>query len=148
MRHDRQMDPQRDELTGVSLDYLARLEQGRATNPSPSELASLARARHGDRVAADRLGGRERNIDLRAAAPRSAELWSTHPVKPRVTSRKALRHPEVGLITLDCDVLIVQDSDLRLIVYAPAIGSPDADALALLATVGSQTFARASGVDG
>ena len=32
------------QLAGVSLDYLARLEQGRADNPSPSVLASLARA--------------------------------------------------------------------------------------------------------
>jgi transcriptional regulator with XRE-family HTH domain len=32
------------QLAGVSLDYLARLEQGRATNPSASVLASLARA--------------------------------------------------------------------------------------------------------
>jgi len=31
-------------LAGVSLDYLARLEQGRATNPSPSVLAALASA--------------------------------------------------------------------------------------------------------
>lgn len=32
------------QLAGVSLDYLARLEQGRARNPSPSVLAALARA--------------------------------------------------------------------------------------------------------
>jgi transcriptional regulator with XRE-family HTH domain len=31
-------------LAGVSVDYLARLEQGRASNPSPSVLAPLARA--------------------------------------------------------------------------------------------------------
>ena len=31
------------QLAGVSLDYLARLEQGRAGNPSASVLASLAR---------------------------------------------------------------------------------------------------------
>ncbi|MFT3865447.1 MAG: helix-turn-helix transcriptional regulator [Solirubrobacterales bacterium] len=31
-------------LAGVSVDYLARLEQGRAANPSPQVLAALARA--------------------------------------------------------------------------------------------------------
>ena len=31
-------------LAGVSVDYLSRLEQGRATNPSPQVLAALARA--------------------------------------------------------------------------------------------------------
>lgn len=32
------------DLAGVSVDYLVRLEQGRATSPSPQVLASLARA--------------------------------------------------------------------------------------------------------
>src|SRR3954467_15498764 len=32
------------QLAGLSVDYLARLEQGRAANPSPSVLAPLARA--------------------------------------------------------------------------------------------------------
>src|SRR3712207_4271248 len=32
------------QLAGVSVDYLSRLEQGRAQSPSPSVLASLARA--------------------------------------------------------------------------------------------------------
>src|SRR5215207_10090655 len=32
------------QLAGLSVDYLARLEQGRATHPSPSVLAPLARA--------------------------------------------------------------------------------------------------------
>jgi transcriptional regulator with XRE-family HTH domain len=238
------------QLSGVSLDYLARLEQGRASNPSPSVLAALARAlrctdaerahlfrlagqaepargtihRHitpGVQRMLDRLTdvpvmvldaawqvlaanhlatvllgesidgeGHQRNIawrhftgaasrlvrsdeehatadteivadlhealgrypadhsladlirDLRAASPRFAELWQTRPVKPRVASRKTFMHPEIGTITLDCDVLVVQGSDLRLIVYTPAIGSPDADSLALLSAIGVQSFSR------
>ena len=31
-------------LAGVSVDYIVRLEQGRATNPSPQLLSALARA--------------------------------------------------------------------------------------------------------
>src|SRR5215470_8862537 len=31
-------------LAGISVDYLVRLEQGRATNPSPQVLAALSRA--------------------------------------------------------------------------------------------------------
>jgi hypothetical protein len=78
--------------------------------------------------------------DLRAASPRFAELWSRPAVAPRAASRKTFEHPEVGLVTLDCDVLTVQDSDLRLVVYTAAPGSADANALALLAAVGLQTF--------
>jgi transcriptional regulator with XRE-family HTH domain len=232
------------DLAGVSVDYLARLEQGRAAHPSPSVLAALARAlrltreerghlfrvagqaepgagrvdRHitpgvqrildrladvpvmvvdagwevvalnpvataliGDlsdepnilrrhftgmpsrlvryqdaaaseaeyvadlRDAAGRYPDDERLerliADLRAASPRFDELWSHPAVARRAASRKSFEHPELGLITVDCDVLTVRDSDLRLVVYTAAPGSPDANALALLGAVGLQTFA-------
>jgi transcriptional regulator with XRE-family HTH domain len=236
------------QLAGVSLDYLARLEQGRAGSPSPSVLAALARAlrltdderahlfrladhaephsgtinRHvgpGVQRLLDRLGdvpvmvfdvswqivaanplasallgdlsgasSRERNLawrhftgapsrlvrseaeelaadaeivgdlrealgrypadaqlralvdDLRATSARFAAAWEEHPVARRSAGRKTFRHPEVGEITLDCDVLVVQESDLRLVVYTAACGSSDAEALALLGTIGLQSF--------
>jgi MmyB-like transcription regulator ligand binding domain len=58
----------------------------------------------------------------------------------RVAGRKTIDHPEVGRLTLDCDVLEVHGSDLRLVVYTAAPGTPDADALALLGVVGLQRF--------
>jgi transcriptional regulator with XRE-family HTH domain len=236
-------------LAGVSVDYLARLEQGRASNPSPSVLAPLARAlrlsdderahlfrvaghaepdagrirRHltpsvqrvldrladvpvlvvdvaweivaSNAMAAALLGDvsgatpRDRNIawrkftdtpsrvvrtaeetaefeagvvadlhealgrhpddeplralidDLRRVSPRFAELWEQRPVAQHDAARKTLMHPEVGPITLDCDVLTVGGSDLRLIVYTAPPGSDDARALALLGAVGLQSFA-------
>jgi transcriptional regulator with XRE-family HTH domain len=237
------------QLAGLSVDYLARLEQGRARSPSASVLAPLARAlrltdderAHLFRIAGhaqpatermphhltpgvqrvlDRLADvpvtvvdaswqqiaanplaaalfgdlsdappRERNIlwrhftglpsrivrtpaeddvmeaeavadlhdavgrypaderlralvdDLREVSPRFAELWEQRPVRRHIASRKTLVHPEVGEVTLDCDVLNVRGSDLRLIVYTAAPGSPDAQALALLGAVGLQSFA-------
>jgi transcriptional regulator with XRE-family HTH domain len=240
------------QLAGVSVDYLARLEQGRASSPSPSVLASLARAlrlsgderthlfelagqappgrgtidRHitpslqrlldrladvpvlvldaaCETIAMNALGTallgdlsglprRERNIawrvftrapttvvrteeewataevmhvadlriafarhpqdeelcalieELRATRPRFAELWEQRPVMPAPSRRKRFRHPEVGVITLDCEALAVQGSDLELIVYTATPGTPDADALALLATIGLQSFDGAS----
>jgi transcriptional regulator with XRE-family HTH domain len=236
-------------LAGLSVDYLARLEQGRATNPSPSVLAPLARALrlsteerdHLYRVAGhaapadgemnrhltpgvqrmlDRLGDvpvtvidaawtvvatnplatalvgdvsgedeRGRNVawrhftggksrvvrsdeetaqmeaecvadlhdavgrfprderlrslvdDLLAASPRFAALWEAHPVSRHGAARKTFDHPEIGRVTLDCDHLAVEGTDLRLIVYTAAPGSPDANALALLGAVGLQSFA-------
>jgi hypothetical protein len=47
-------------------------------------------------------------------------------------------HPEVGSITLDCDVLSVEGSDVRIVVYSPTPGSADAEALALVGVVGLQ----------
>jgi PAS domain-containing protein len=78
--------------------------------------------------------------DLRAAGPRFAQLWEQRPVARRTAGRKSLVHPEVGRITLDCDMLAVMGSDLRMIVYTAAPGSPDADALALLGAIGTQSF--------
>ena len=78
--------------------------------------------------------------DLRAATPRFAELWEQRPVARRTASRKTFLHPEAGPITLDCDVLVVQGSDLRLVVYTAPSGSPDAESLALLGAIGLQSF--------
>ena len=236
------------QLAGVSVDYLARLEQGRAHSPSPSVLGAVARAlrlsddershlfrlaghtepgpgtinRHitpslqrlldrltdvpvmivdaaGEIVAANPLatallgdvsGGsrRDRTIpwrhftggpsrivrtageqaeaeeamvgelrdalgrfpydqylrslieDLLQASVRFAELWEQRPVARAPARRKTFRHPEIGEITLDCDALSVQGSDLQVIVYTTSAGSPDADALALLAAIGLQSF--------
>jgi transcriptional regulator with XRE-family HTH domain len=76
--------------------------------------------------------------DLRAVSPRFDELWRTRPAADRITERKTIVHPQVGRITVDCDVLTVKGSDLRLIVYSAASGSPAADALALVGVVGLQ----------
>jgi transcriptional regulator with XRE-family HTH domain len=75
---------------------------------------------------------RELIAALRARSPIFAELWEQRPVKPRRADRKTFIHPEAGPITLDCDILSVRGSDLRLIVYTAPPGSPDAEALASL----------------
>src|ERR1700754_5188620 len=236
------------ELAGLSVGYLTRLEQGRASHPSPLVLGALARALrltadeeqtlfrlagqvpHGgermdrqitpgvqrmlDRMQdlpvlvndaswellgtnamgaaligdPSRLQGRERNMawceftgvrrrvihtpeqraavqaeivadlhvaaarwphderlqaligDLQAVSPRFAELWETRPALVRASARKTFDHPEVGRLTLDCDTLLVHGSDLRIVVFSAAPGTPDADALALIGVVGLQTF--------
>ena len=231
-------------LAGVSVDYLVRLEQGRAYNPSRQVVASLARALrlteperdHLYRLAGhippgphqmpehltpgvqrllDRLdaavsvhdpawtilawnpawaalmgdpsawSGRERNIvwrafaglptrlvrndeearafkrgtvaDLRAVLGRYPRdpvlrslindlnrieefrtLWATAQVAENHSARKTIDHPEVGPLTLDCDVLTVAGSDLRVIAYTAAPGSVDADRFDLVRVIGLQ----------
>ena len=70
--------------------------------------------------------------DLLQRSPRFAELWHRHPVARVPTRRKTFRHPEVGEITVDCEALQVQGSDLSVIVYTAPAGSDDEAALELL----------------
>jgi transcriptional regulator with XRE-family HTH domain len=77
---------------------------------------------------------------LRATSSRFVELWASGVVAEHREDRKRIAHPEVGLLTLDCDVLTVSGSDLRVVTYTAAPGSADADALALLAVLGTQTL--------
>lgn len=84
----------------------------------------------------------ERIEQLRAVSPRFEELWAARPTAQHTAARKTFEHPEVGRLTLDCDTLSVQGTDLRLIIYTAPPGSPDAEALKLLGVVGLQRFAR------
>lgn len=89
----------------------------------------------------DRL--RQLIVDLRGSSTDFARLWSEHAVAPYVSDRKTVAHPELGLLTLDCDVLTVTGSDLRIVVYTAAPGTPEADALTLLAVVGTHRLSGA-----
>ena len=57
---------------------------------------------------------------------------------PRTAGRKTIDSPAVGLVTLDCDVLVTLDSDLRIIVYSARPNSEDAGKLDLLRVTGPQ----------
>ncbi len=235
-------------LAGVSVEYLVRLEQGRARHPSPQLLGALARAlrltdderdhlyrvggaavpsdgvvsQHitpGVRRMLDRLGdlpigvhsaawdlvwwnplwaaltgdpselhGLERNVawrhfmtapgvidfdeqhaeefssdlvaDLRAAAgrypqdPRLTTLvsrlraespdfrhrWGEAHIASHRSSTKTATATPVGPIAIDCDVLTAPGTDLRIVIYTVAPGTPDASKLALLKVTGIQAL--------
>ena len=71
--------------------------------------------------------------ELTSHSPRFAELWESGEVgSPQDQSRhKIIDHPDVGLIALDCDALIVAGDDLRIMVYTAEPGTEDAERLAL-----------------
>ncbi|WP_326689368.1 MULTISPECIES: helix-turn-helix transcriptional regulator [unclassified Streptomyces] len=77
---------------------------------------------------------------LRAHSERFAELWDAGVVGRQEGSRKTVEHPQVGPLTLDCDVLSVAGSDLRVMVYTAEPGTQDAERLALLAVLGTQSL--------
>jgi transcriptional regulator with XRE-family HTH domain len=76
--------------------------------------------------------------DLLRASPRFATVWAARVVSSTGSNSKTIIHPEVGAITLDCDVLTVAGSDLRLVVYTAEPSSPDADRLRLVQVIGLQ----------
>lgn len=78
--------------------------------------------------------------ELRANSDRFAELWDTGAVGRHVASRKTVDHPQVGALTLDCDLLSVAGSNLRIMVYTAEPGSQDAERLALLTVLGTQAL--------
>lgn len=79
---------------------------------------------------------------LRAASSRFHDLWEAHAVGVHGSDTKTIHHPEVGPITLDCDVLTVPGSDLRIVAYTAAPGTDAVAKLRLLAVVGTQDMAE------
>jgi transcriptional regulator with XRE-family HTH domain len=74
---------------------------------------------------------------LRAESEDFARHWGrAHVARHRSSTKTALT--AVGPVVIDCDVLTVPGSDLRLVVYTAAPGSPDASALELLRVTGLQ----------
>ncbi|MEU4512389.1 helix-turn-helix transcriptional regulator [Nonomuraea wenchangensis] len=80
-------------------------------------------------------------VDLRAGSDRFADLWDSGTVGHHEAARKTIDHPRVGAVTLDCDVLAVSGSDLRIMIYTAEPGTEDAERLALLTVLGTQTLA-------
>lgn len=81
---------------------------------------------------------RELVNELHQASPRFVKLWASRVVNSVGSNRKTIVHPEVGPITLNCDVLTVAGADLRLVVYTAEPSSPDADRLRLVQVIGLQ----------
>ena len=190
-------------LAGISVDYVTRLEQGRASSPSAQVVEALARAlrlseterAHLFRLAGLALPGPDtvsryitpsvhRLLDRLSGTPVAVydATWTlltynqpyaalmgdpsgwhgnqrngvwrnlVEPQASRVrqapdarwafeaAERKTIDHPQVGTLTLDCDVLTVQGSDLRIMIYTAEPGTEDAERLALLTVLGTQAL--------
>lgn len=74
--------------------------------------------------------------ELIGSTQRFAELWHAGAVAGHAEDHKTIHHPEVGPITVDCDVLTGPDSDLKIVIYTAAPGSEDADRLELALVLG------------
>lgn len=77
----------------------------------------------------DRLAGLVR--ELTAGSERFAELWAAGVVGAHREDRKIVAHPEVGPITVDCDVMAEGDADRKVVVLTAAPGTEDETKLRL-----------------
>ena len=132
-----------EENNGVWRQFLGSDSRTRLT---PEERLGLQTALVGDlRSAVARYPDdprlRRLVTELRARSDRFAELWDSGVVGRHESARKTIDHPHVGTLTLDCDVLTVAGSDLRIMVYTAAPGTEDAERLALLTVLGTQSLA-------
>ncbi|MFF4472113.1 helix-turn-helix transcriptional regulator [Streptomyces sp. NPDC001599] len=79
---------------------------------------------------------------LRARSEEFAALWDSHEVAVRRGDVKRFLHPVVGLLELDCEVLLSPEHDQRLVVYTARPGSESHERLELLRVVGLQNLTR------
>ncbi|MGW5863464.1 helix-turn-helix transcriptional regulator [Streptomyces sp. NPDC055239] len=77
---------------------------------------------------------------LRTRSPLFEELWQSGAAVPPPGAHKTIDHPHVGAITLDCDILHVTGNDLHIMIYTAEPGTEDAERLALLSVIGTQTL--------
>lgn len=130
--------PSATELPGQNLVLATFLGEGPAPIAVPhGDVEEFERVLVADlRSSVADLGDDDRFRSLittaRNRSRRFAELWDEGSAAAHSSLVKTVRHPVVGDITLDCDVMTVPDSDIRLIVHTAATGSADAEKLALL----------------
>jgi transcriptional regulator with XRE-family HTH domain len=96
---------------------VADLRRASARYPGDPRLAALIR----------------RTLDGNA---RFAALWHDGAVGGHAEDRKTIRHPDIGDVTVDCDVLSDSDTDLKIVIYTAAPGSEDATKLDLALVAG------------
>ncbi|WP_458248633.1 helix-turn-helix transcriptional regulator [Streptomyces sp. MAI_2237] len=81
---------------------------------------------------------------LLATSQEFAALWADHDVAFRRNDRKRLNHPALGVIEVNCLNLFSEDGRQRLLWFTPAVGTDSADALDLLAVLGTQQITEST----
>lgn len=97
-----------------------------------------ALAREGSGSQADRIVQA-----LLEESPEFAERWARHEVARR-HGEKRMQHPELGILTLHCQLLLDEEQAQTLLVFTARPGTDDHDKLALLSVIGTQQLAPSS----
>lgn len=67
-------------------------------------------------------------------------LWERHEVAVHRFDRKRFLHPEVGLLHLNCEILLSPEEDTRVLAFFPTEGTDAREKLDLLRVIGAQDF--------
>jgi len=74
--------------------------------------------------------------DLVEGNERFAELWAAGTVAAHREDRKIVKHPSVGVVTVDCDVLTDGDAELKIVILTAAPGTSDETSMRLATVAG------------
>ncbi|WP_366146583.1 helix-turn-helix transcriptional regulator [uncultured Pseudokineococcus sp.] len=78
--------------------------------------------------------------ELRQRSPEFAGYWDRHEVGLRWSDAKRFLHPQLGRLQLHCQTLLDPDQSQSLLVFTATPGTEDAEKLALLAVLGTDSF--------
>ncbi|MGW5650007.1 MmyB family transcriptional regulator [Streptomyces humi] len=78
--------------------------------------------------------------ELRSGSEEFAELWAAHEVAVRRAARKRFLHPTVGLLELDCEVLLNAETHQQLVIHTARPGTESHERLSLLRVIGLQNL--------
>jgi transcriptional regulator with XRE-family HTH domain len=81
---------------------------------------------------------RELIDELASGSRRFQRLWRTGHATMWRSRNKTIDHPDFGLLTLDCDTLLLPDTDQSMIVYSAAAGTREASALGMMRVTGTE----------
>ncbi|GAB3894410.1 helix-turn-helix transcriptional regulator [Kibdelosporangium lantanae] len=82
--------------------------------------------------------------ELRAVSTEFEALWESHDVVVRRPSPKRFLHPVVGVLDLDCEVLLSDGHGQQLVVHSARPGTETYERLELLRVVGLQDLTPSS----
>ena len=78
--------------------------------------------------------------ELLRRSPEFAALWPSPEVSDQRHLIKTIDHPELGPITLTCDILVVPERDQHVVLFTAEPGTPAQEALRLLSVIGLQVL--------
>ncbi|AGP58364.1 helix-turn-helix transcriptional regulator [Streptomyces rapamycinicus] len=82
--------------------------------------------------------------ELIAGSERFWSMWEEGRSAVYRSTRKTIDHPDVGRLVLDCDTLLLPDTDQSMIVYSAAAGTREASALDMLRVTGAERMSVSS----